>query len=581
MQCPSCQAQVDDGQRFCPKCGTVLGNASNEPDPLVGAVIGGKYKVVKLLGEGGMGAVYQAEQQLGTSTRKVAVKTLHAHLSRDEKVKERFLRECGTLAHLEHPNTIQVFDFGTTDQGLLYMVMEFVQGRSLADVLEKDGPMEPPRAENIMGQICGSLEEAHGRGIIHRDLKPDNVVLTERAGKKDFVKVLDFGIAKRGGEEDKNEQKLTQQGMVLGTPPYMSPEQFTGKPLDLRSDIYSLGVMAYEMLTGKLPFKANTAWEWATQHMTVQPMDIDGTPSGPRVPPAMKAAVKKALSKTKEDRYASVKDFAEAFRVNAQVPAQVVRGGTAPLAAGAAAGVNPYGATDTNPPQLQAPQRRGTEVGTPLDLPPGVMGPGMPPMTPPMPAMTPPRGAQQAPMVASAFGTPAAGNVAFPTPAGIPQAPPREARGGGGKGLIFGLVGVLGLIVVAMIVVFVSQSRGPKPIEDLGGLGATSSTSTDTPATSTTPTDTPPAPTDTTVAPLDSGNKPPPRPAPHPGPEPQPKPTASPTNPQPNPPPNPTPTPPKPHSDPPVCAQARALRAAGNPKWQGLAAQCAAQGGSI
>ena len=131
--------------------------------------------------------------------------------------------------------------------------MEFLQGKSLADYIEKEGAMMPDRVAHIMDQVCGSLEEAHGRGIVHRDLKPDNVVLVERAGKKDFVKVLDFGIAKRSKEEDKNEQKLTQQGMVLGTPPYMSPEQFTGRPIDARSDIYSLAVMSYEMLTGQLP----------------------------------------------------------------------------------------------------------------------------------------------------------------------------------------------------------------------------------------------------------------------------------------------------------------------------------------
>ena len=158
--------------------------------------------------------------------------------------------------------------------------MEFLQGKSLADLLEKEGAMTPERVAYIMEQVCGSLEEAHGRGIVHRDLKPDNVVLVERAGKKDFVKVLDFGIAKRSKEEDKNEQKLTQQGMVLGTPPYMSPEQFTGQPIDARSDIYSLGVMAYEMLTGKLPFKADTAWEWATQHMTQPPIPIESLAEG-------------------------------------------------------------------------------------------------------------------------------------------------------------------------------------------------------------------------------------------------------------------------------------------------------------
>ena len=203
-----------------------------------------------------MGAVYQGEQQLGTTKRRVAIKTLHPHLSRNPQIEARFQREVGTIAELEHPNTIQVYDFGTTPDGILYIVMEFLQGKSLADVLETQGAMDPDRVTNILEQVCGSLEEAHVHGIVHRDLKPDNVVLVERAGQKDFVKVLDFGIAKRSREQDQNEQKLTQQGMVLGTPPYMSPEQFTGQPIDARSDIYSLGVMAYEMLTGKLPFNA-------------------------------------------------------------------------------------------------------------------------------------------------------------------------------------------------------------------------------------------------------------------------------------------------------------------------------------
>ena len=190
---------------------------------MIGQVLGGKYKVVSLLGEGGMGCVYEGEQQLGTAKRKVAIKTLHPHLSMDAQVKARFEREVGTIAELEHPNTIQVYDFGATPDGILYIVMEFLHGKSLAALLEREGALSPERALHIFQQVCGSLEEVHTRGIVHRDLKPDNIVLVERAGRKDFVKVLDFGIAKRANEEDRKEQKLTQQGTVLGTPPYMSP----------------------------------------------------------------------------------------------------------------------------------------------------------------------------------------------------------------------------------------------------------------------------------------------------------------------------------------------------------------------
>ncbi len=307
----------------------------------------------------------------------------------------------GTIAELEHPNTIQVYDFGKTPDGILYIVMEFLSGKSVADVLVAEGPMSAERAGRILQQVCGSLAEAHGRGIVHRDLKPDNVVLLERAGQKDFVKVLDFGIAKRSSEEDRNEQKLTQQGMVLGTPPYMSPEQFTGRPIDARSDIYSLGVMAFEMLTGKLPFVATTAWEWASQHMTQPPIPIESLPEGGAVPAGARAALKRALAKTPEERFASVLEFGEAFVQAASMPES---GGTVPLAS-------------------PGPARQKTEIGTPLDVaaafgaqptalqplvqgPVGAVGAGGPPGgfgNPPAPGYTP-----------------VGGNVAFPTPPAIP-----------------------------------------------------------------------------------------------------------------------------------------------------------------
>ncbi|HWL85504.1 MAG TPA: serine/threonine-protein kinase, partial [Polyangiaceae bacterium] len=275
---------------------------SSEPNPgLVGQSIAGRYKVVRVLGEGGMGVVYLGEQKLGATTRKVAIKTLHPHLSQDPKILARFERECGTIAELQHPNTIQVYDFGATDDGTLYIVMEYVEGMSAAEALEKDGAMAPKRVEKILSQVVGSLEEAHAHGIVHRDLKPENILLCDRAGQKDWVEVLDFGIAKRQ-EEDTEERKLTQAGMVLGTPPYMSPEQFTGRPVDARSDIYSLGIVAYELLTGRLPFQGNTAYEWATQHMTQPPAPIETQPLGARVPESMRRAIERALAKDPRQR---------------------------------------------------------------------------------------------------------------------------------------------------------------------------------------------------------------------------------------------------------------------------------------
>jgi tRNA A-37 threonylcarbamoyl transferase component Bud32 len=557
MQCPACQTQVDDSQRFCPNCGTVLraGDAP-PPDPMLGQLLGGKYKVVRLLGEGGMGAVYEGEQQLGTTKRKVAVKTLHPHLSRDPKVKARFEREVGTIAELEHPNTVQVHDFGETPEGILYIVMEFLQGRSLADVLDKEGALAPERALHILQQVCGSLEEAHGRGIVHRDLKPDNVVLVERAGQKDFVKVLDFGIAKRSREEDKDEQKLTQQGMVLGTPPYMSPEQFTGKPIDARSDIYSLAVMAYEMLTGKLPFHANTAWEWATQHMTQQPIPMESLAEGMRAPEPMRAANRRARAKSPDDRFQTVKEFIEAFAGHARVPALA---GAAPAAGG-------------------SPPRAKTEVGAPLDVA-AAFGPAPAPLgvAPGAPAAAPPMGGPGAQSY-----TPAGGNVAF-TPVGIPQAPPRQTGGGSRRTMLLAAAGLIGVASVVAIGFAVKGSGGANPVQfDPSVPSAPPQTvlSGD------------PAAVDTGGAPADSsgggslppltgggggssrehepphGNPSPPAPRPGAGPGPAPSPS-------------PSPSPPKPTYDGIECQRARHLKALGLIQQAKMwARDCIAKGGN-
>lgn len=422
---------------------------------LVGQSLGGKYQVVRLLGEGGMGAVYLGEQKLGQSVRKVAIKTLHAHLSHDPKVSARFERELSTVIELTHPNTIQVFDSGKTDSGILYIVMEYAEGHSVAEDLEKNGPMTPERVEKILVQVCGSLEEAHNHGIVHRDLKPDNILLCERGGKHDWVEVLDFGIAKRGTEHDPNEQKLTQQGTVLGTPPYMSPEQFTGKPVDARSDIYSLGVMAYEMLSGKMPFNGNTAWEWASAHMTAPPAPIEQTPLGARVPAQMRATIAKALEKQPENRFQNVKEFIDAFT------------GSAPIAAAAAA----------------APEqpRAKTEIGAPIPM---IAGAGFgaaapsPQTTPgaggygPTPAYGPPGGG---------FGaTPSSGNQAFSAAQGYA----REDDGGGGgkRGILIALIAVLGIGALGLVLFGLGVFKS-KPADDgtIGGGGPTTTLPTSTP----------------------------------------------------------------------------------------------------
>ena len=297
MNCSVCNHENPEGARFCSGCGALLADSGASGAGLVGRVLDGRYKVLRVLGEGGMGVVYEAEQRMGEGTRSVAIKTLLPELSTDHTLVSRFHRESGTVAQLEHPNTIRFYDYGETPDGELYIVMELVKGQALTDLIEQ-GPVPLPRALHILRQVCGALHEAHTLGIVHRDLKPDNIVLTSRAGEEDFVKLLDFGIAAHVGPDATAQTKLTQQGMVLGTPPYMSPEQLAGEKLGPASDVYSLGVIAYEMLTGQLPFEADTPWLWAHKHMTEPPRPMESFEAGQKLAEAVRRAVMHALEKT-------------------------------------------------------------------------------------------------------------------------------------------------------------------------------------------------------------------------------------------------------------------------------------------
>jgi serine/threonine-protein kinase len=311
--CAQCKAPLAPGARFCAGCGAMASMAvEGAEDPMIGRVVRDRFRIKSILGEGGMGKVYLAEQRMGNTTRDVAIKVLQPELASDPQVMARFHRETETVVTLSHPNTISFYDFGEFE-GTLFIAMEFIRGKSVAKVLQESGPIDPVRVERILLQVCGSLHEAHEAGIVHRDLKPDNVILTERAGQKDFVKVLDFGIAKRSEAEDKEHAKLTKQGMVLGTPPYMSPEQFTGQALDRRSDVYSLGVMAYEMLTAHLPFDAATPWEWATKHLTAQPTPIEKYDLQHKLQSRHRSAIEKSLHKDRDQRPATALAFAAEF----------------------------------------------------------------------------------------------------------------------------------------------------------------------------------------------------------------------------------------------------------------------------
>ncbi len=427
MECLACHTPNVDGARFCAKCGAPLPVQKDaEADPLIGITIGGRYRMVGVLGEGGMGRVYTAEQQMGTSVRKVAVKTLLSQFAKDPQTVARFMREVGTVSELEHPNTIKVYDFGQIEgSGDLYIAMELLQGTSLDDVVNSGQPVPPERVDRILGQVCGSLQEAHDKGIVHRDLKPANIFLTTRAGEEDVVKVLDFGIAKRGSKDSKHEQKLTQQGTILGTPPYMSPEQFTGKELDARSDIYSLGVVAYEMLMARLPFEAETPWQWMTQHMSVQPFPFETSPMGANIPPKMRNAVMRALSKDPAQRPQTAREFFEDLTLGAS------RLSAIGLSAGGVSSM-PTGGGYTQAPSTQAfavtsQGARGgaTQMGEPL-VPDAPMGHGTtaPQRTLIGEATNPSMGNQ-------------VGGYGPPAQAAYAVAPQKQ---GGGSGLIIGVI---------------------------------------------------------------------------------------------------------------------------------------------
>jgi serine/threonine protein kinase len=285
------------------------------PDPFIGReLLGGQFKVVQKIGTGGMGSVYKAEQP--AMNRMVAIKILHPKLASRKDLVSRFRREARAMSQLTHPNTVKVFMYGELEEdGSLYIVMELLEGRNLNQTVRKEGPMTPERAVPVLMHVCGALQEAHDIGIVHRDLKPENIFLCRQGGLSDFAKVLDFGLAKVTERQMRpGSMILTQEGMVFGTPEFMSPEQAQGKTLDARSDIYSLAVILYECLCGKLPFDAKVPMEYIQRHVLEPPIPLNRRTTERLFHPGLEAVITRALSKQPDDRYQTALEFAEALR---------------------------------------------------------------------------------------------------------------------------------------------------------------------------------------------------------------------------------------------------------------------------
>ena len=341
-RCPKCgSVYTDTGARFCPKDGSMLveiqakkppaappsgsGTGVRTPLPpgksgldrassLSNQILDARYQVMKKLGEGGMSYVYLAKEINSGDT--VAIKVLSPRLASDKSSVERLRREAGLAMRLDHPNVCRILRLGESEDGLIYLVMPFLKGELLSDREVRGGPMDITLGVALLKQMCAGLHHAHELQIIHRDLKPENVMLVpDDNGGTERAVVMDFGLAKER-RADPAIAKLTATGIILGTPEFMSPEHIRGKPLDARSDIYALGIVAFEMFTGKLPFQGRNAQEMMIARLRSQPIPIRSLRAD--IPEPVERALTKALQTNPDDRFSTALEFGEALTGSAE-----------------------------------------------------------------------------------------------------------------------------------------------------------------------------------------------------------------------------------------------------------------------
>jgi serine/threonine protein kinase len=301
-ECALCGFSTEERMVVCPEDGSAL--MTHKPDPLIGTVLGDRFNILSLIGSGGMGNVYKAKQKV--ADRYVAVKVLHSERLQSNSHVLRFQQEAKAAAALSHPNVVGFFDYGLTEDNVPFIAMDFVEGTPLDQEIKR-GQLDILRAINIFMQTCDALEHAHQKGVVHRDIKPSNLMLVKKDDGSEQVKVLDFGIAKLLPHHSEGEyQSLTMTGEVFGSPQYMSPEQCSGKPLDSRSDVYSLGCVMYESLVGRPPLRGDSLLETISKHTHEIPPTFKSVRPDLSIPEQLEALVMKCLEKEPDMRFPSM-----------------------------------------------------------------------------------------------------------------------------------------------------------------------------------------------------------------------------------------------------------------------------------